>query len=390
MSNTFWDSTKGLPQPHQRKVMVIPNITNSKNLEADSFIDVIFNHIGALGDDFFWYIPLPQKTKRLDIYDNVEQIPINMSGNMFHMRVNFPLDIISLLQFSTMHPNDKNNKWYRDYDVVYSHLPDWSVRRYTPTKKKIIGYCHWWEMPICNGKSNMNNHLNFEHEILGTLQMDTLYVNTIAQKDVVINQAKEYFNDDVITKLQKIIQPFLLSIPKDKIIDKFDDADNKIIVFNHRCADYKGYPKFMKWMREYRNKREDFTLWVTMAKKFGLSYEEDWIKDTYMSKEDYFSALGKCRVSVTPYEDHFGWSISQTDSMMRGCATILEECPNYRELHPIGDFYEKGNKQEMFKLLDTLLDDDAAHNKNRTLGLARAKQLAETKQFEELTLKLND
>ena len=26
---------------------------------------------------------------------------------------------------------------------------------YTPTKKKIIGYCHWWEMPICNGKSNI-------------------------------------------------------------------------------------------------------------------------------------------------------------------------------------------------------------------------------------------
>lgn len=386
MSN-FWDTTSGIPQPHQRKVMVIPNITNSKNLEADSFIDVIYNQIEELGDDFFWFIPLPEKTNRLAKFTNVEQIPIDMSGNMFHMRVNFPLDLINLLQFATMHPNDKDGKWYRDYDIVYSHLPDWSVRRYTPTKKKIIGYCHWWEMPICNGKSNMNNHLNFEHEILGTLQMETLYVNTLAQKNVVIEQAKEYFNDDKIAELERIIQPFYLSIPKDKIISEFQPT-KPVIVFNHRCADYKGFPRFMKWMHEYRKHRQDFAVWVTMAKKYNLEYEEDWIKTDYLNKEDYFKTLGQCRVSVTPYETHYGWSISQTDSMMGGCATLLEECPNYRELHPNGEFFEKGNKQEMFKMLDAILDNDAVHQANREEGLKRAIELSNTNQFIELADKL--
>jgi glycosyltransferase involved in cell wall biosynthesis len=385
---SFWDTTSGIPQPHQRKVMVIPNITNSKNLEADSFIDVIFNHIAELGDDFFWYIPLPEHVKRLDCYTNVEQIIISMSGNMFHMRVNFPLDIINLLQYSTMHPNDTDNKWYRDYDVVYSHLPDWSIRRYTPTKKKIIGYCHWWEMPICNGKSNMNNHLNFEHEILGTLQMDTLYVNTITQKDVVIKQAGEYFNDSQLNKLKSIIQPFYLSIPKKEIVDEPLTDYSNVIVFNHRCAEYKGYPKFMKWMREYRNRRTDFKLWITQAKKFNENFSEDWIIDTYFNKEDYFKALQKCAVIVTPYETHFGWSLSATDAMMKGTPVIFEECPNYREIQHNAPFYGKDNKEEMFTLLDKMLDDKEYRMENGKLALVRAKELANTSQFDELRDKL--
>jgi glycosyltransferase involved in cell wall biosynthesis len=386
----FWDTKSGIPQPHQRKVMVIPNITNSKNLEADSFIDVIFNHITELGDDFFWYIPLPEHVKRLDYFDNVEQIIISMSGNMFHMRVNFPLDIINLLQFSTMHPNDTTAKWYRDYDVVYSHLPDWSVRRYTPTKKNIIGYCHWWEMPICNGKSNMNNHLNFEHEILGALQMETLYVNTVAQKDVVIEQASEYFNQKQLSKLQHIIQPFYLSIPKKEVIEAPLSDYSKVIVFNHRCAEYKGYPKFMKWMREYRNRRTDFKLWITQAKKFSETFSEDWILDTYFSKADYFKALQKCAVVVTPYETHFGWSLSATDAMMKGTPVIFEECPNYREINIDAPFYGKDNKEEMFSLLDKMLDDSEYRMKQAYQALKRANELANTKQFEELAKKLKN
>jgi|TARA_R110001606_G_C15305983_1_gene643098 glycosyltransferase involved in cell wall biosynthesis len=386
----FWDTKSGIAQPHQTKVMVIPNITNSKNLEADSFIDVIFNQIAELGDDFFWYIPLPNHVKRLDVYDNVEQINISMSGNMFHMRVNFPLDIINLLQFSTMHPNDTDARWFRDYDVVYSHLPDWSVRRYTPTKKKIIGYCHWWEMPICNGKSNMNNHLNFEHEILGALQMDTLYVNTISQKDVVIEQASEYFNQKQLSKLQNIIQPFYLSIPKEEIVEAPLNDYSKVIVFNHRCAAYKGYPKFMKWMKEYRNRRTDFKLWITQAKKFGEKFKEDWIVDTYLNKSDYFEALRKCNVIVTPYETHFGWSLSATDAMMKGTPVIFEECPNYREINKDAPFYAKDSKEEMFALLDKMLDDSEYRMQHADIALRRANELANTTQFNELAKKLSN
>jgi len=165
-----------------RNVLVIPNITNSKNPEMDSFFDVLNQQITNLGNDFFWYVPVIKPVKILSDKPNVKQIPINLSGNMFHMRVSFPIDMIKLLQSFTLSPNKKTNDLWVDYDIVYSHLPDWNIRRFVPNHKPIIGYSHWWEMEICNGKSNLNNYLNFEREVLGALQMRILYVNTNTQK----------------------------------------------------------------------------------------------------------------------------------------------------------------------------------------------------------------
>jgi hypothetical protein len=38
----FWETEVDI---NARKVLVIPNITNSQNIEKDSFVDVIYNHI---------------------------------------------------------------------------------------------------------------------------------------------------------------------------------------------------------------------------------------------------------------------------------------------------------------------------------------------------------
>ena len=42
---TFWE---GQLSKEARRVLVIPNITNSANIEKDSFVDVIYNHIKGL------------------------------------------------------------------------------------------------------------------------------------------------------------------------------------------------------------------------------------------------------------------------------------------------------------------------------------------------------
>ena len=42
---SFWEA---IDYKNSRKVLVIPNITNSSNIEKDSFVDVLFNHITAL------------------------------------------------------------------------------------------------------------------------------------------------------------------------------------------------------------------------------------------------------------------------------------------------------------------------------------------------------
>jgi predicted deacetylase len=53
--NMFWDS---IDYNNARKVLVIPNITNSSNIEKDSFIDVIHNHIKGLDKygEYYWHV----------------------------------------------------------------------------------------------------------------------------------------------------------------------------------------------------------------------------------------------------------------------------------------------------------------------------------------------
>lgn len=366
-----------------RNILVIPNITNSKNPEMDSFFDVLNQQITNLGNDFFWYIPVIEPVKLLSDKSNVKQIPINLSGNMFHMRVSFPLDMIKLLQGSTLSPNKITNDLWVDYDVVYSHLPDWNIRRFIPNSKQIIGYAHWWEMELCNGKSNLNNYLNFEREILGALQMKVLYVNTITLKKYILNEASKVFNNTIIGELERIIQPFYLSVPEDLIIKKIPNKRERTILFNHRCTNDKGYNTFIKQIFKYRELRSDFKIWITQASKYNINFNENWI-DTYSvdSKKEYYKCISHCWVTIVPSDSHFGWNISAMDSLMRGTPVVFEECENYREIYPNGLFYK--NQSELFEILNRLLDDEIYYHKWVVNSINHAKILSNNKQYDEL------
>ena len=108
----FWDS---IDYKSSRKVLVIPNITNSSNIEKDSFIDVIHNHIKALEKygEYFWNILVPtgNVTKKLNL-PNVKQHQIDIPGDMMNQRA---------------FPSDELMKYLKniEYDVIYSHLSDW-------------------------------------------------------------------------------------------------------------------------------------------------------------------------------------------------------------------------------------------------------------------------
>jgi len=366
----------------KRNILVIPNITNSKNPESDSFFDVISEHINALGSDFFWFIPVIKFNKKLQEFNNVEQIEVEISGNMFHMRASFPIDIIKLLQTSTLSPKPSNSRFWIPYDVVYTHLTDWNLRRYIPNSKRIIGYSHWWEMEICNGKSNLNNYLNFEREILGALQMDILYVNTQTQKKYILSESKKVFNDLIINKLDNIIKPFYLTIPEEQIVKTLPLKRKRTILFNHRCTEYKGFDRFLKWIREFRKIREDFDVWIPLASKSNIEFKENWISNKYLTKKNYLLEIQKCLFTITPLESNYGWSISSTDSLMNGTPVLFEQCENYRELFPNGIFFN--NKKELFELMERLLDDNIFYMKCVYEAISRAHQLSSKNQFEEL------
>jgi hypothetical protein len=374
----FWEA---IDYKSSRKVLVIPNITNSSNIEKDSFIDVLYNHIKGLEKygDYFWNVLVPKGnvTKKLNL-PNVKQHEIDIPGDMMNQR---------------SFPSDKLIAMMRDieYDVVYSHLPDWpQVGRYKNSiDTKIIGYCHWWEMKSSNGvdrRPGKAKWLWLPIEILGVSQMDTCYLNTQDQKNRVLAEAKETFNDEFVSKLDGILKVWNLGLPEDKIVKEPSNTKRNIIVFNHRAAAYKGYPKFLELMREYRERRTDFVVWIPQLN--GES-PESWIDNSKSPKHEYYQRLQDCKVGVQMRQTNYGWSVSATDCLMNGTPMIYQESLCYREIDPNGLFFSK--KTEFFDMLDKILDDDIYRNNMDLKAIKRAKELStnEDIMIKELHTKLN-
>jgi glycosyltransferase involved in cell wall biosynthesis len=362
----FWDS---IDYNKARKVLVIPNITNSSNIEKDSFIDVIYNHIKGLEKygEYFWHVLIPtgNVTKKLNLH-NVKQHQIDIPGDMMNQRA---------------FPSDELMKMLRDieYDVIYSHLPDWpQVGRYAKFGTKIIGYSHWFEgskhLP-CNGVDRRDGKAKWlwlPVELLGISQMDTCYLNTQDQKNRVLLEAKEWFNDAFVQKLDNILTVWNLGVEKSKIVDTPSENKQKIIVFNHRAAAYKGYPKFLELMKEYRKQRQDFVVWIPQLT--GQS-TESWIDNTKLPKHEYYQRLRDCMVGVQMRQSNYGWSVSGTDCMMNGTPMIWQESDCYTEIEPNGVFWK--TKKDFFEILDKILDDTEYRKELELKAIERAKELSE-------------
>jgi hypothetical protein len=359
----FWEA---IDYKKARKVLVIPNITNSSNIEKDSFIDVIYNHIRGLEKygDYFWNVLVPtgNVTKKLNL-PNVKQYQIDIPGDMMNQR-SFPSDkLIALLRDI-------------EYDVIYSHLPDWvQVGRYKKSiDTKIIGYTHWWEMKSSNGidrREGKPKWLWLPIELLGVSQMDVCYLNTKDQKNRVLEEAGETFNDEFIEKLDNILRVWNLGVPFDKIVESPSTEKRNIIVFNHRAAAYKGYPKFLELMREYRTHRTDFTVWIPQLK--GTS-PESWIDNTTVPKHEYYQRLRDCKVGIQMRQSNYGWSVAATDCMMNGTPMIYQHSLCYEEIDPNGLFFTQ--KKDLFNLLDNILDDDVYRKELDIRAIERARELS--------------
>ena len=347
----FWVNSTG----NDRRILIIPNYTYNKDIEKDSFIDVIYSHIKSLeGAD--WILPIP-KGKRIPKLNlpNVKLVECDISGNMIWMRSNLPLDIIKLL---------KDEK----YDVVYSHLPDWAIGRYTNVD--IIGYSHWWEMPECNGESWLNRSLHFPHEVINVLDYKVCFLNTHQQKEMVMENARKFFNDDIVQKLDEILMVMHLGVKEERIAPQPSMDYDKVIVFNHRTEKYKGWDKFYEWIRKYREHRTDFKVWAPLLDK---PTSESWIESYQLPKEQYYEMLSRCCVCVQPKQLHAGWSVSATDCMMVGTPVLFGNQPCFFEID--SDAYTFDDYKDLKRKLDWFLDNRNFRMERGEIGLESVKKL---------------
>ena len=350
------------------RILVYPNITFQEDLDKDSYIQVIKNQISLLNqirDDLWFYLILPRHVTSL-AFDNVTQWYVPLPTYPQTMRSHF--DVFKMQKM--LHKG-------LDFDLVMSHLPEhthalentmYNVTHHMPP---VFGYCHWFDLKNVVTWSKDS----FLQNVTGLLEMDRCYLNTQHQKDMVLNQARETFNDDTIDRLNNILEVQHLGVYREDIVSNINDKPDKVIVFNHRPDTYKHFNQFIAVTDKLWKMRQDFTVWVPLldagnhdtANRFREYVDVEKSDSTVSEKMNYYNQLKKCYMGFSPKQKYGGWSVATTDGMMNGVPYIMYDDTYYKELYPHGDFFE--NDHEALMLLNTYLDDPKYRNEEAQKAL---------------------
>jgi len=338
------------------RILVYPNITFQEDLEKDSYIQVIKNQIKLLNEirnDLWFYLILPCPIPSLQ-FENVTQWYTEFETYPQTMRSNFRVDIIRKMLHSGY-----------DFDLIMSHLPEhthqlvntlYNVTHHMPP---VFGYCHWWDLKSVVAWPKDS----FLQNITGLLEYDKCYLNTQHQKQLVLNQASETFNDKIIEKLNNILTVQHLGVNNIDVVSEINETPEKIIVFNHRPDTYKHFKEFIAVCDKLWELRQDFKVWIPLLDKPN----RDYVITTKGDKQWYYNELKKCYMGFSPKQKYGGWSVAMTDGMMNGVPYIMYDDTYYHELNAKGDFFK--DDYEALMLMNTYLDNPDFRNEQAEQAL---------------------
>jgi hypothetical protein len=353
------------------QILLVPNITYLEDIDKDSYVKFmsdIIRELNKIRDDLFWHAVLPTASVLLD-FPNVKQYhglkiqsyPNSMRGD-FHYQ-----DWLNILDWKGQH-----------FDLIWSHLPEWTtnidnlvhnVTNHGGTP--IMGYCHWTETPEF-AKYDRTYLMN---NLTGMLPMKVCGYNTQHQINNILTIAQQYFSLPVMNKLQKIMQPMLIGINDAEIQEEPSDQYGKVIVFNHRTQQYRGWTTFLEAIKLLRADQQDFSVWASLADPSGMQQAKEILEDTSFinttpadSRADYLNQLRHSCVGVLCGNR---WSISVLDGLSQGLPYIHEPVPEMDELFGHNKF-EANSTNQLYLMLKKCLKD----NKHRMMRAHKAIQVA--------------
>ena len=350
------------------QILCMPNITNSRNLSADSYVLVMENIIKELNkarNDLFFHLPITKFCPQLD-FPNTKQYIFKIPS--------FPNAMRSSYNFYQW--NEVLNAKKIEMDVIWSHLPEQTTNIKNHCHNiysqdiPVIGYSHWIE----NSEFAPNWKTTFYHNnITGMLQMDKCGLNTQTQIDALLEEAAEHYSQKTIDKLRDIMIPLYLGIEQDKISKSVKTDTDKVIVFNHRTKEYRGWKRFIKIIKELRSQRQDFKVFCSMIDPTGIQMLKKTFDDMSFfdfdgpsDREAYIAKLENCRVGF-----HGGtrWAMSSQDGLCKGIPYVYEIGKETEEL--FGNQMETGFKttEEAVKLFNRMLDANDWRNQQAQLAL---------------------
>ena len=350
------------------QILVPPNITNARNLNADSYVLVMENVIKELNkirDDLFFHLPITEFCPRLD-FPNTKQYIFKMPSFPNAMRAHY-----DFYQW-----NGLLNAKKIEMDIIWSHLPEQATNIKNHCHNiysqdiPLILYSHWVE----NSEFAPNWKTTFYHNnITGMLQADKCGLNTQTQIDALLEEAAEHYSQKTIDKLRNIMIPLYLGIEQDKISKSVKNDTDKVIVFNHRTKEYRGWKRFIKIIEQLRKKRQDFKVFCSMIDPSGIQILKKTFDDISFfdfdgpdDRDEYVAKLENCRVGF-----HGGtrWAMSSQDGLCKGIPYVFEIGNETGEL--FGHKMQTGFKttDEAVELFNRMLDDNDWRNQQSQLAL---------------------
>lgn len=344
------------------RILVYPNITYAKALEKDSFVQyltTVIHQMNMIRGDIWWTILSPRPVVS---FPNVTHVEWPVPTHAPAMRVHFDV----LRAKDILHPD-------AEYDLVWSHLPEQTHALYSTCmnlshhRPAFLGYAHWFDLPDVTAWKGGSLRENLS----GILEMSRCYVNTHAQKNLVLSRAAEIYAPAVCTALAQRLTVNAPGVNLAECVSEIRRDTEKVIVFNHRTDPSKDIHGFLRAMRLLREHRQDFTVWVPLWDRGTPA--EPWINTTRMDKADYYAQLQACRVGIAPKQTYAGWSIAATDGLMNGCPYLFYDADAYKELHPTAETFRSWG--EVLPLLHRYLDDQTHRNAAAEEALRRARML---------------
>lgn len=370
MLEQFFEDTKDLSSVNKNtyQILCVPNITSQNNLDKDSYVLVMHNVIKELNkirDDLFFHLPITKFCKQLD-FDNTKQYIFKMPSFPNSMRAHY-----DFYQW-----NEVLNAKKIEMDIIWSHLPEQTtnIKNHCHNTYSqdipVIGYSHWIE----NSEFAPNWKTTFYHNnITGMLQMNKCGLNTQTQIDALLEEATEYYSQKTIDKLRNIMTPLYLGIETNKINEFPSFKTDKVIVFNHRTKEYRGWKHFIKIIQKLREQRQDFKVFCSMIDPSGIQILKKTFDDISFfdfdgpdNRDEYIRKLENCRFGF-----HGGsrWAMSSQDGLCKGVPYVFEIGNETGEL--FGHKMETGFKttDEAVELFNRMLDDNDWRNKQSQLAI---------------------
>ena len=370
MLEQFFEDTKDLSSVNKNtyQILCVPNITSQNNLDKDSYVLVMHNVIKELNkirDDLFFHLPITKFCKQLD-FGNTKQYIFKMPSFPNSMRAHY-----DFYQW-----NEVLNAKIIEMDIIWSHLPEQTtnIKNHCHNTYSqdipVIGYSHWIE----NSEFAPNWKTTFYHNnITGMLQMNKCGLNTQTQIDALLEEAAEYYSQKTIDKLRNIMTPLYLGIETNKINEFPSFETDKVIVFNHRTKEYRGWKRFIKIIQELRKQRQDFKVFCSMIDPSGIQILKKTFDDISFfdfdgpdNRDEYIRKLENCRFGF-----HGGsrWAMSSQDGLCKGVPYVFEIGNETGEL--FGHKMETGFKttDEAVELFNRMLDDNDWRNKQSQLAI---------------------